>query len=199
MEATRTDTAVLVIDMQNGFCDPRGSLPRAGFGLPGIEAALAETAGLVAAAHTASTPVVWTRHTFRDTQVDRPARLDPRFPRVPTPLRRGSWDADIVSTLGVADTDAVIDKNRYDAFLYTDLELVLRALGTTRLIVAGVVTFACVETTVRSANQRDFDVAVAADCTAAPAPFHTNSLDVMDAAFATVRPWRELLPGVAAP
>lgn len=185
-------TAVLVIDMQNGFCDPDGSLPRAGFGLPGIESALAATASFVAAARESGTPVVWTRHTFRADQIDRPVRLDPRFPRLPTPLLRGSWDAEIVPALGVAENDPIIDKNRYDAFLYTDLELVLRALAVTRLVIAGVVTFACVETTVRSANQRDLDVSVAADCTAAPEPFHSNSLAAMDAAFATVRPWREL-------
>jgi ureidoacrylate peracid hydrolase len=107
-------------------------------------------------------------------------------------LLRGSWDAEVNDELTPLPGERVIDKNRYDAFLYTDLELVLRALGVTRLIVAGVVTFACVETTVRSANQRDFDVSVAADCTAAPEPFHSNSLAAMNAAFATVRPWREL-------
>ena len=185
-------TAVLVIDMQNGFCDPDGSVVRAGFGLPGVDAALAATADLVDAARDAGVPVVWTRHTYRADQLDRPARLDPRFPRIPTPLVRGSWDAAIVDTLGVADGDPVVDKNRFDAFLYTDLELVLRALAVSRLVVAGVVTHACVETTVRSANQRDFDVHVAADCTAAPAPFHENSLAVMAAAFATVARWGDL-------
>lgn len=190
-----TGTAVLVIDMQNGFCDPNGSVVRAGFGLPGIDAALVATADLVRHARHGGVPVVWTRHTFRADQLDRPARLAPDFPRVPTPLVRGSWDAAFVPSLGYLDTDPVIDKNRFDAFLYTDLELVLRALGVTRLVVAGVVTFACVESTVRSAVQRDLDVHVAADCTAAPEPFHTNSLEVMAAAFATVRPWCELQLG----
>jgi ureidoacrylate peracid hydrolase len=188
---------VLVIDMQNGFCDPAGSVVSAGFGLPGIDAVLAATAELVSRARAGGVPVVWTRHTYRADQLDRPARLAPNFPRVPTPLVRGSWDAAIVPALGYVGTDAVIDKNRFDAFLYTDLELVLRALGVSRLVVAGVVTFACVESTVRSAVQRDFDVHVAADCTAAPEPFHTNSLDVMAAAFATVRPWCELRLGDA--
>lgn len=187
-----TGTALLVIDMQNGFCDPDGSLPQAGFALAGIDVALEETRRLVDAAREAGLPVVWTRHTFRVGQIDRPARLAPGFPRVAAPLQRGSWDAAIVPTLGLAETDTVIDKNRFDAFLYTDLELVLRALAVERLVVAGVVTYACVETTVRSANQRDFDVQVASDCTAGAEPFHTNSLAVMAAAFADVTPWREL-------
>jgi ureidoacrylate peracid hydrolase len=186
--------ALLVIDMQNGFCKPGGSLPRAGLTLPGVGAAVAQTAAMLAAVREAGGPVIYTRHVFRPGQVDRPARLNSAFPRVPAPLVRGSWDADVVPALAPRDRDVVIDKNRYDAFLYTDLELVLRALAVNRLIVAGVVTHACVESTVRSAVQRDFDVHVAADCVAGPGPFHDHSLAVLAASFARVAPWRELMP-----
>jgi ureidoacrylate peracid hydrolase len=155
---------------------------------------VAETAALLTAVRAAGVPAVYTRHVFRPGQLDRPARLNPAFPRVPTPPVRGSWDADIIAALAPHDADVVVDKNRYDAFLYTDLELVLRALAVTRLIVVGVVTHACVESTVRSAVQRDFDVHVAADCVAGPHPFYDHSLAVLAASFATVAPWRELAP-----
>jgi ureidoacrylate peracid hydrolase len=191
------DFAVLVIDMQNGFCDPAGSLPRAGLGLPGADAAIAATAALLDAAEAAQLPIVYTRHVFRPGQLDRPARLNPSFPRTQAPVLRGTWDAEIVPALTPDDGAVIVDKNRYDAFLYTDLELVLRALGVTRLVVAGVVTHACVETTVRSAVQRDFDVHVAADGTAGPEPYHSNSLAVLAASFATVGKWSELAPFAA--
>jgi ureidoacrylate peracid hydrolase len=184
-------TALLVIDMQNGFCDAEGTMPRAGFGLPRIDEVIAETAALLGAARTAGLPVVYTRHGYRADMLDRPARL--RVPAELRPLVRGSWDTAIVDRLAPGPEDRIVDKNRYDAFLYTDLVLVLRAIGATRLLVSGVVTNACVESTVRSAEQRDFEVLVAADCTCAPEPMHEASLVSMAYAFATVGPWRRLL------
>jgi nicotinamidase-related amidase len=59
-------------------------------------------------------------------------------------------------------------------------------------MICGVITNICVESTVRSAEQRDFDVLVAADCTAAPAEAQDASLASMASVFATVDEWRKL-------
>lgn len=63
---------------------------------------------------------------------------------------RDTWDSDVLEFIAPGAEDLVVDKNRYDAFLYTDLELLLRNLGISHLVVTGVVTHVCVETTVRS-------------------------------------------------
>jgi len=57
----------------------------------------------------------------------------------------------------------VIDKLRWDAFHFTELEPILRNLGTRRLIIAGLQTNVCVETTARTAMMRNFEVAVPED------------------------------------
>lgn len=187
-------TAVLVIDMQNGFCHPKGSVPLAGLGLPRIDEVITENAAMIAAGRSAGFPVVYTRHVFRADFLDTPERMRGVLPLDPPPLVRGSWDADVIDELTPHPADRIIDKNRYDAFLYTDLEVVLRAMGVRHLIVSGVVTSVCVESTVRSAEQRDFGVSVASDCTSAPEGAHEPALAAMAAIFATVSPWRELLP-----
>jgi nicotinamidase-related amidase len=79
--------------------------------------------------------------------------------------------------------------------LYTDLDLVLRTLGVGRLLVCGVATNVCVESTVRSAEQRDFEVTVASDCTSGPAEYHHAALASMAYIAAEVVPWR---PGLFA-
>lgn len=186
-------TAILVIDMQNGFCHPKGSLPLAGFGLPSMDEVITENSTMIAAGRSAGLPIVYTRHVFRPDFLDVPARMRGVLPLDPPPLVRGSWDADILDELAPQPDDRIIDKNRYDAFLYTDLEVVLRAMGIHHLIVSGVVTSVCVESTVRSAEQRDFTVSVAADCTSAPNDAHEPALAAMAAIFATVGPWRDLL------
>jgi ureidoacrylate peracid hydrolase len=188
-----TDIALLVIDMQNGFVHPKGSLPSIGITLPDMDAVTAANADLIAAARAANVPVVYTRHVFRDDLLDVPARSRSMLPPDFTLLVRGSWDADVVDELTPEPGDRIIDKNRYDAFLYTDLEVVLRAMGVRRLLVTGVVTSVCVESTVRSAEQRDFDVYVASDCTSAEPALHAGALAAMAAIFATVGTGKELL------
>jgi ureidoacrylate peracid hydrolase len=191
-------TAVLVIDMQNGFISPGGSVPSAMGALPGIDAAADACASLLADARAAGVPVVYTRHQWRPGYLDAPATVLDRFPPGARPLVAGSWDAAVADLLAPQPGDVLVDKNRYDAFLYTDLELVLRALSVRRLVVTGVVTNICVESTVRSAHMRDFEVAVASDCTAAPAGFHVPALASMAAAFASVAPGRAALADMLA-
>jgi len=82
----------------------------------------------------------------------------------PKPLVRGSWDADVIDELKPAEGDRIIDKNRYDAFLYTDLEVVLRRWAFQRLLVTGVVTSVLCRVDGAVGEQRDFDPYVASDC-----------------------------------
>jgi ureidoacrylate peracid hydrolase len=185
--------AVLVIDMQNGFLHPDGSLPRAGVSVPDADAVIAENRRLLAEARARALPIIYTQHIHRPDFIEVPARRLARLPTDPRPLVRGSWDAQIVDELKPESGDYVVEKCRYDAFLYTDLEVVLRGLGVQRLLVSGVVTSVCVESSVRSGEQRDFEMLVAADCCSGPRPLHDASLTVMATHFAEVAPWQDLL------
>jgi ureidoacrylate peracid hydrolase len=95
--------------------------------------------------------------------------------RVPTPdggegaiLVDGTWNTDIVAELAPAPGDVVVSKHRFSGFFETDLDLVLRTLEVTNLIVVGWTTSICVESTVRDAMFRDFVCVTLADCTAEP-------------------------------
>ena len=189
-------SALLIIDMQNGFVHPEGSLPGIGMGMPNIEAVLDQNAAAIAAARAAGWPVIYTRHVYRHGMLDLPPRMNVVLPPNFELLERGSWDADVHDALKPETADVVIDKNRFDAFLYTDLEVQLRALGVTTLLVTGVVTSICVESTVRSGHQRDFEMFVASDCVSAPIEQHQAALDIMGTVFATVLPWREAMAAI---
>jgi ureidoacrylate peracid hydrolase len=95
--------------------------------------------------------------------------------------------------------DIVIDKLRWDAFCYTELDAVLRNLGAQRLIIAGLQTNVCVETTARSAMMRNYEVAVPEDAVSTDGiPLHFGALDAMRVLYIEVAPWRELIaPGAA--
>ncbi|MDB6130183.1 MAG: isochorismatase, partial [Verrucomicrobiales bacterium] len=79
-------------------------------------------------------------------------------------LVRGEAGHDIIPELYPLVTETVIDKPGKGAFFATDLHAILQSLGITQLVVTGVTTEVCVNTTVREANDRGYDCLVPADC-----------------------------------
>jgi nicotinamidase-related amidase len=174
--------ALLVVDMQNGFCHPEGSFPRIGRGLEGAMEAVGNAAIAVGQARAAAIPVVFTRHVYRPGRPDEGAALIRNSPELAgvSGLSDGTWDADVCEELGCAPDDLVVDKVRFDAFQWTSLEPLLRGLDVTALMICGVVTNICVETTARSAFMRDFPVTLLADCCAAKTRrLHELSVEVL--------------------
>jgi ureidoacrylate peracid hydrolase len=81
-------------------------------------------------------------------------------------LVTGTWDADVLPVLEPKPGDFVLDKNRPSSFYATPLETWLNGLGARELVVCGVTTNVCVETTVRDASQRDYRTFVLQDAVA---------------------------------
>ncbi len=78
----------------------------------------------------------------------------------------GFGSAELHDALDVAPTDIIVSKPRYGAFHATDLELILRSRGIDTVIISGIATNICCETTAREAAQRDFRVLFLSDGTA---------------------------------
>src|SRR4029077_14441764 len=79
-------------------------------------------------------------------------------------LIRDTWDSDIVPELKPQPNDTVIYKTRFSGFYQTDLDATLKKFGTKYLIVTGVTTSICVESTVRDAMFRDYLCVMLSDC-----------------------------------
>jgi ureidoacrylate peracid hydrolase len=182
--------AVVIVDMQNGFCHPQGSFGRAGADVSGCGAATPGCAELVAIAHAADRPVVWTRAIHENDLSD--WRMLTEVPMYAGLIGMGScvegtWDAEFVEGLSPAEGDIVVSKSRFSPFVETDIAQRLRALGVENLLVGGVGTSACVESTVRDASQRDFRTHVVTEATGDISPAaHKNSLHVMGSLFGWV-------------
>jgi ureidoacrylate peracid hydrolase len=173
---------LLVVDMQNGFCHADGSFARMGLRPEGAQAAVRNAAVAVERARRAAIPVVFTRHVYRPGRADEGASLILNSPELAAlnGLAAGYWDAEVVDELGCGPEDLVVDKVRFDAFQWTSLEPLLRGLGVSELVVCGVITNLCVESTVRSAFMRDFPVTLLADCCAARTRrLHELSIEVL--------------------
>ena len=90
--------------------------------------------------------------------------------------------------------DIVLEKTRWDFFLFTELDAVLKNLGVKRLIVSGINTNCCVESTARTGMQMNYEVAVPSDATSTDhQELHDNALKSMKVLYIEVAPWRDLL------
>src|SRR6056297_4316650 len=142
-------TAVVVVDMQNGFCAPDGSLYA-----PGSEAAIDPVADLVDRAHEANAPVIYTRDVHPPDQFDDAHYYD-EFDRWGEHVLEGSWEAELVDELDVCEDDLVVEKHTYDAFHETQLDGWLSARGIKDLLICGTLANVCVLHTASSAGLRD--------------------------------------------
>jgi len=156
--------ALLLLDLQKYFLDP-GSHAF----VPSAPAILDGLLGLAGAFRRRRRPVIWTRHGNTPADAGRMANWW-RDMLLPGSTAAG-W------AVPPEPGDIVVDKTGYDAFLGTDLASILTMADTSQVVVCGVMTHLCCETTARSAFGRGFEVFFPADGTAAPTrAFHAASL-----------------------
>ncbi|MCB1624457.1 MAG: cysteine hydrolase [Pseudomonadales bacterium] len=161
-------SALIVVDMQNGFVNPKGSCASTGFPVAELAPAIAPCRTAIDVARRARVPIVFTRYTYRADFRDGGFMLKEKFPMLAdaNALVAGSWDQALLDELGATDSDFLIDKNRPSSFYGTPLESYLKGLGVEEVVICGVTTQCCVETTVRDAAQRDFRTFVLSDAVA---------------------------------
>ena len=182
-------TALLIVDMQNAFCSPTGSFARRGGRVEELERVIAGCNRLVSIAKTSNWLVVYTCLTFHQDYRDAGLLVaDNPMIREFEAYVDGTTDAEIIDELRPLPAGAeVLRKTRYDPFCGTDLEKMLRARQIEDVIVCGVMTNVCVESTVRRAYDLDFAVRVVVDAvSAADLGQHAASLETMSRHFATL-------------
>src|SRR5437899_6782348 len=177
-------TAVIVVDMENDFATTGGMFDRAGADISGAQKAIAPTAKALAAARQAGMKIIYLKMGYRadlsdlgaPDSVNRTRHLkfgvgqkilapDGRESRI---LIRDTWNTDIVPELKPLPSDIVLYKTRFSGFYQTDLDATLKKLGLKYLIVTGVTTSICVESTVRDAMFRDYLCVLLEDCMSEP-------------------------------
>jgi nicotinamidase-related amidase len=183
--------ALVIIDMQRDFLEPGGFGAALGNDVSRLGGVVAPLQGLLAAARAAGLFVIHTREGHRPDLSDLPAakKRRGRGPLTigdPGPMGRilvqGEPGHDIIPELAPVAGEPVIDKPGKGAFYATDLELILRNRGIEQLIITGVTTEVCVNTTAREGNDRGFDCLVLSDCTGSYFPeFHEQALRMIQA------------------
>jgi ureidoacrylate peracid hydrolase len=197
----RGGPALVVIDMQNDYCHADGVFAAAGLRIAELDDLVRQVNSLVAAARAADRPVFWVRMEWTgDSDVGLLAERS-SFLRH-TGLRAGEWGSRLLAGLDRRPHDHEVVKTRFSAFHRTPLELLLARLGVDTLVLAGVRTDFCVESTARDAFFRDLRVVIAREAVAGYVDeLHGASLRVLATVFANVVPVSAaagLLRGVSA-
>jgi nicotinamidase-related amidase len=180
-------TALINIDMQNCFVEKSPlAAPRGPEILPRINQ-------LADACRKAGVLVIHTIHVVRP-DGSNTGVMGEIIPAVAAGvINKGNPQAELHPAIVVGPNDIILEKPRYGAFTGTDLEMILRNKGIDTVIITGICTNVCCETTAREANMRDFHVFFISDATAT---FNTPELSAdqiqpvvlatMKAAFAQV-------------
>ena len=182
-------TAVVIVDMQVDFALQEGAHGRDGLDMSIVEPALESARRLVAAARAACVPVVFVGLQTH-ASLDSPAWRERMLRRGRDPdddsalCRAGQRGADFVGPTPLPD-EIVIPKIRYSGFFGTPLDVGLKGLGVDTLVVAGLTTECCVDSTVRDAFHLDYHVFIPTDaCASYQADLHESALKSLQLNFA---------------
>lgn len=179
----RSRTALVVVDMQNDFCSPGGYLDHRGVDYRLDRKPIEPIARLAPAVRAAGMRVIWLNWGVRADRLNTsPALLHAHAPDGRGPglgevipggapiLLEGSWGAQIVDELVPDAQDIHVRKYRYSGFWDTPLDTILRNLGVTTLLFAGVNADQCVMTTLQDAMFLGYDCVMLDDCVGTTSP-----------------------------
>lgn len=165
---------LLVVDVQNDFCHAEGTMGRRERDLSAIGDMVTNLRTLLDAARRSRVPVVWIKTTHDDT-TDSPVWLarHSNALRVAPPresnCQTGTWGTEFYE-VAPQEGEPIVEKHRYSAFAGTSLNWVLRSLERSSLLITGVATETCVESTLRDGLFHDYHVSLIEDCCASYSP-----------------------------
>ena len=185
-------TALLIVDMVNDFVHPRGlTAMRSGRSVEAGRSAIAPIRSMARAARSVGVPVVHVQHsTLHGDASHSGSWVDARGRATYSSLDiclDGTWGQQVVDELAPRRGDLVVKKHRYSGFARTELDDVLRAAGTETIVVCGVSTNVCVESTARQGFDLDYYVVIPADaCASWNSRLHEAALETARHRYAVV-------------
>ncbi len=184
--------AVLVVDVQNDYCHPEGALGLGGADVSGVRDMMPNLHRLLAEARKQKVPVIFIQ-TFHEEATDSEAWATRSAGKSAAVCRTGSWGAEFFE-VQPEQGEFIVNKHRYSAFVNTRLDSVLRTLQIDTLVVTGVSTNVCVESTARDGFMLDYHIVLLKDaCASYSREAHEMTLQNIEEYFGTVTDTPEVI------
>jgi ureidoacrylate peracid hydrolase len=186
--------ALIVVDVQNDFVSPEGSAGKRGDDVGAAISMIPNLMRLIEEGRRIGFTIIYVRTTHSD-WTDTPSWIYRTSQKSGlNTCRDGSWGAEFYDGISPLPSERVVTKHRYSAFINTDLNTVLRARGIQSVLVCGVATNVCVETTARDGYMYDYYVTMIDDCSAAyDAKLHMSTLENIRRHFGLVASSHEII------
>lgn len=185
-------TAIVVVDVQNDYCHPEGALAQAGNDIGAVADMMPNLHRLLAASRVFEVPVIFIQ-TFHEEATDSEAWRGRSNGRSMAVCRKGSWGADFYE-VAPEPGEVVVNKHRYSAFVNTRLDSILRSQKIETLIMTGVSTNVCVESTARDGFMLDYHIVLLRDaCASYSTQAHEMTIKNIEGYFGEVTDTREVI------
>jgi ureidoacrylate peracid hydrolase len=170
--------ALIVVDVQNDFVSPEGSAAKRGDDVGAAMAVIPNLKHLIEEGRRVGLTIIYIKTTHSE-WTDTPSWIYRTSQKSGlNTCREGTWGAEFYEGISPLPSERIVIKHRYSAFINTDLNTVLKARGIQSVLVCGVATNVCVETTARDGYMYDYYVTLIDDCSAAyEAKLHLGTLE----------------------
>jgi ureidoacrylate peracid hydrolase len=166
-------TALIVVDVQNDFCAKGGMLDKEGHDLRMIQTMVPRLINFIHKARQVGLTIIYIQAIYNtrsnwylsDVYLEQAERTKKGAYIKYNVCEPDSWGADFYQGINPLPGEIVVNKYRPSAFADTNLDLILRSRGIRTLIMTGVVTNVCVETTARDGFMKDYYIVFLKDCT----------------------------------
>ncbi|MCM3628398.1 cysteine hydrolase [Paenibacillus glycanilyticus] len=176
------NTAVIVVDVQNDYCHPDGAIAKTGIDVSAVNKMIPNLQALLTSAREHGITVIFLQ-TNHEKATDSEVWVS-RFKDGVNPIcHTGSWGAEFFEISPEAE-DIIVKKHRYSGFIHTRLESVLQTLKIETLVMTGVSTNLCVESTARDGFMMDYRIVLMKDaCAAFSQEEHDMTVKTVDTYF----------------
>ncbi len=190
-------TALVVVDVQNDFASKEGFMGRLGFDVSMCQAMVPRLVRFIDQARQAGVTIIYIQNIYSSEQnwylsdvwleqFKRNGKNLAGYVDIPV-CEKNSWSGAFYEGIKPLPNEIIVNKHRFSAFMDTDLDVILRTRGIRTLIMTGISTNVCVETTSRDGYMKDYYIVFLKDCTATYLEsWHNSTLSNIDRFFGQV-------------
>lgn len=173
-------TALIIIDVQNDFCHENGLNAKFHGNISDSQEIIPKIDTLINEARKLGIKIVFVQTVHTEHTVSKSLKKQRKLNGFRDIVKKGGWGADFYKLLP-QEQDVILEKHQYSAFFGTSLDMILKNSDIKSLLLTGVATNVCVDTTARDGFMLDYNITVVKDaCASSSKEMHSFAIENID-------------------